>query len=148
MWLGLLLASLSTAAVFFLCAPLASRLSADPIIVDHILSYIRWRAPGIFFFTAQFVLAGGLRGMRDTATPFKAALVSTLANVLGDVVLVYGFHAGVAGAAASTSISQGIGFAMLAAHTFGKRWLRAGDVLRVPRWSEVAPVLSTGVSLT
>ena len=49
---------------------------------------------------------GYLRGLSDTVTPFRVVIVANVLNVVLEVVLVYGFHLGVAGSAWGTVVAQ------------------------------------------
>ena len=44
--------------------------------------------------------------MKDAKTPLYAVMLANLSNLLMDVLFVYGFNMGAAGAALATSISQ------------------------------------------
>ena len=49
---------------------------------------------------------GSCLGRQDTVTPMTVCLAATALNLIGDVILVLGFHQGVAGAAIATAAAQ------------------------------------------
>lgn len=53
------------------------------------------------------------RGLKDAKTPLYAVMLANLSNLLMDVLFVYGFNMGAAGAALATSISQMLSCAIL-----------------------------------
>ncbi|MBQ7795093.1 MAG: MATE family efflux transporter [Lachnospiraceae bacterium] len=68
--------------------------------------YLRIVLIGIPFIAVYNVYSAVLRGCGDSKAPFYAVLVSSLANIVLDLVFVGGFRWSVAGAAAATAISQ------------------------------------------
>lgn len=64
-------------------------------------------APGIFFIVAYNVLAAIFRGLGDSKSPLVFVAVACAINVVGDLVLVAGFHMDAAGAAIATVAAPG-----------------------------------------
>ena len=78
-------------------------------LVPAAARYVRIRA---LCFPAQLlgnVLQAAMLGARDSATPLIALGVSSGVNALGDLALVVGFRAGLAGAAIATAAAQWAG---------------------------------------
>lgn len=92
-------------------------LLADPILLllktpgemfavarDYMCFYL----PGLPFAALYNVYAGVLRGMGDSKASFLAVMVSSVVNVMLDLLLVVVLPFGAAGAAAATAISQAL----------------------------------------
>lgn len=133
--------------LFSFASPLAKLLAASPQALPHVVVYLRARAVAIPVALSTFVANGALRALRDLRTPFGVALIANIANVVLDIVLMFYFRLGVLGAAAATSVSQLIAFVLMCAHLFRKRRLMLFDLLRIPSFSDVRPMLSAGVLL-
>lgn len=93
----------------------ASQLAVRPVLVlmqtpSDILPgtelYLRVMFAGIPISMAYNLLAGTLRSLGDSNTPFQAMIISSLVNVVLDLQFVLVFHWGIAGAAAATLIAQ------------------------------------------
>jgi putative MATE family efflux protein len=77
--------------------------------------YMRIAAIGLPFALIALAGQGYLRGMGDLRTPLRIVIVSNLANVVLELLFVYGFGWGVAGSAWGTAIAQaGMGLAFAA----------------------------------
>ena len=92
------------------CVPAADALlrllQTPPDILAASRSYLRIVLLGLPFIAVYNVHSAVLRGMGDSRAPFLAVLISSLLNVALDMLLVYGLHLGVRGAAAATLIAQ------------------------------------------
>lgn len=69
--------------------------------------YVRICGAGIFFIVAYNVLAAIFRGLGDSKSPLVFVAVACAINVVGDLVLVAGFHMDAAGAAIATVAAPG-----------------------------------------
>ena len=69
-------------------------------------SYVRICGSGIFFIVAYNLLAAVFRGLGDSKSPLLFVLVACVVNIIGDLVLVAGFHLDAAGAAIATVAAQ------------------------------------------
>ena len=69
--------------------------------------YIRICGAGAVFIIAYNVLGAVFRGIGDSKTPLITVIVACVVNIVGDVLLVAGFHMGTAGAALATVAAQG-----------------------------------------
>lgn len=70
--------------------------------------YVRICGAGIFFIVAYNVLAAIFRGLGDSRSPLIFVAIACVVNVIGDLVLVAGFHLDAAGAAIATVTAQAI----------------------------------------
>ena len=122
--------------------PLVGLLGGSGAIADAATTYLRISALGVPAVLVALVGHGYLRGVSDTRTPLLVALVANVANVVLELVLVYGVHLGIAGSAWGTVIAQ-----LLAAAWFlgllGRRIAAAGAPLR-PVGAELRRLLIAG----
>ena len=63
---------------------------------------------GIFFIVAYNLLSAIFRGLGDSKSPLLFVFVACIVNVIGDIVLVAGFHMDAAGAAIATVTAQAL----------------------------------------
>src|SRR6476646_2424581 len=91
-------------------------LLAAPLVVDamgasdrvhpYALTYLRISALGAPASLVALAGAGFLRGLQDTKTTLVIAVGANVVNILLEVLLVYGFHGGIAGSAWGTVVAQ------------------------------------------
>lgn len=85
-------------------------------------NYFRIIVLGFVFQAFNFSIFASMRGSGDTQTPMRINVLVNLLNVVGNVVLIYGFFGfpemGVVGAAVSTSISHVIASILLIRYIF------------------------------
>ena len=141
MWLAGILAVVAVPMLVFGARPLASAIGAEGEVLAFAVEYLRIAALGVPFVLIALAAQGIQRGAADYRTPLVILVTSNVANLAIELVLVFGFDLGIAGAAWSTAIAQaGAGAAFLvvvrphlaAAH---HRW---------PNRSEMAPLLTAG----
>ena len=87
---------------------IAVLMQAPEEAVDLTSTYIRICGAGIFFIIAYNVISAIFRGLGDSKTPLLFVLIACIINVVGDLVLVAGFHMNVAGAAIATVAAQAV----------------------------------------
>ena len=109
-----------------LAGPLLRGLGAHGRSGHFALVYFRLAALGLPAALIALAGQGYLRGISSMRRPFAIVLASNAANVVLEVLFVYGFHWGVAGSAAGTAIAQaGMGVAfvleLLRPHADSKR---------------------------
>ena len=75
-------------------------------IRDLSVTYLRVIFAGIPLSVAYNILAVILRSLGNSKTPLNAMIISTISNIVLDILFVVGFQWGVIGAAAATVISQ------------------------------------------
>ena len=139
--MGLLMSLIGVCSAGFL---LARALGTPEALLPLTLLYFRIYAAGLVFQFGYNITAALLRALGDSKATLYFLLVSSVLNVVLDLVFVAGLGMGVAGAAIATVISQiascGIGFAYMhrryALLRFSLRELRmdlktAGRILQV-----------------
>ena len=99
-----------TLLLMLLCVPAAKlllRLLQTPAdILDQSARYLGIVLLGLPFIAVYNVYSAVLRGMGDSKAPLLCVLLSSLLNIILDILLVFALKLGVAGAAAATVISQ------------------------------------------
>ena len=88
--------------------PISVIMQAPAEAVDLTSSYIRICGSGIFFIVAYNLLSAIFRGLGDSKSPLLFILVACVVNIIGDLVLVAGFHMDAAGAALATVTAQAL----------------------------------------
>ena len=91
-----------------LARPISVLMQAPAEAVDLTASYVRICGGGIFFIVAYNMLAAIFRGLGDSKSPLLFVLVACICNIIGDLVLVAGFHLDAAGAAIATVFAQAV----------------------------------------
>ncbi|UQZ90471.1 MATE family efflux transporter [Deltaproteobacteria bacterium Smac51] len=113
----------------FLAVSVAGMLLADEILrllstPDDIFfiarDYLRITLAGIPFLLVYNVYSAVLRGMGDSRTQFLAILISSLTNILLDILFVAVFRYGASGAAVATVISQALMAIFIVAYSVRK----------------------------
>ena len=91
----------------YVCAPALLTLMSTPaeILPDAVL-YIRCMCVGLLFVSLYNYVAGMLRALGDSRSPLYFLILSTVINVVLDIVLVYFLKMGVRGAAYATVLAQ------------------------------------------
>ena len=141
MWLSLLFGVPAAPLLFVFAAPLCRAFGADGATLDHATTYLSISAIGVPFFLVTLAAQGVLRGASQYVTPLRVLVAANLANLVLELVFVYGLDLGVAGSAWSTVIVQaaaGVAFVWLLRHR-----LRAAPARR-PSRAGMAPLLTAG----
>jgi MATE family, multidrug efflux pump len=106
---------------------------------DFALTYFRIAAVGLLPAMIAVAGQGYLRGVSNLRRPFEIVVVANLANIVLELLFVYGFHWGIAGSAAGTAIAQaGMGVA------FVLELLRPHADSRRPSLKEIRPMMRIG----
>lgn len=92
--------------------PLAVVMQAPKEALSLTSVYVKICGSGIFFIVAYNVLAAIFRGFGDSKSPLIFVAVACVVNIIGDVVLVAGFHLDAAGAAIATVAAQAVSVAL------------------------------------
>jgi putative MATE family efflux protein len=141
MWLAGFVSVVAVPALVVGARPLASALGADGAVLEFAVEYLRIAAIGVPFVLIALAAQGVQRGASDSRTPLVILVAANVANLLIELVLVFCFDLGIAGAAWSTAIAQaGAGVAFLV--VVRRRLAPARQ--RRPTWSEMAPLLTAG----
>ncbi len=144
LWLAVLLGLPLAAALAVLARPLAQLLGGQGAALDAAVTYLRISALGIPFVLVAIVGAGVFRGVADLRTPLAIVFVASAANLVIELIAVYGLDLGIAGSAWSTVIVQ----VVAAAAYLGlmRRHLRAAPSARPDR-QELEALLRAGSHL-
>ena len=102
--LGLLISILG----FFFARPLLKALAAPDAILDMASGYFRIYCLGLVFQFVYNVAAGALRSVGDSKATLYFLCISSVVNIVLDLVFVIVFHWGVEGTAIATVIAQGV----------------------------------------
>jgi len=111
---GLWLATLIGVAVTLVVLPLTPRVvglfGPGDAVATYAVTYLRIALLGTVPLLLMLAATGVLRGLQDTRTPLVVAVVGNLANIVLNVVLVYGVGPfdgwGIAGSAVGTVLAQ------------------------------------------
>lgn len=144
MWLSVLVGIVAVPVLALAARPLAVLLGADGQVLVHAVEYLRISALGIPFVLIALAAQGVQRGAADYRTPLVILAAANVLNVVLEVVLVFGFDLGVAGAAWSTVVAQtaaGCAFIVVI------RGYLAPAPSRRPVWSRMRPLVSAGSHL-
>ena len=88
--------------------PISIAMQAPDEAVQLTTSYVRICGGGILFVVAYNLLSAIFRGLGDSKSPLLFVLVACVVNIVGDLVLVAGFHLDAAGAALATVFAQAV----------------------------------------
>jgi putative MATE family efflux protein len=106
LWAAVVLGAALTALGFWLGPLAVGLMGPSDAVRPHALTYLRisvLAAPAVLI---GLVGVGYLRGVQDTATPLRIAVAANLANLVMEVVAIYGLGFGIAASAWSTVIAQ------------------------------------------
>jgi putative MATE family efflux protein len=106
LWLALGLGLVLAAAVGFGARSLVTLIGDDPAVIAQGATYLRVSAVGVPFQLVAVACIGYLYGLPDTKRPFGVLGVATVANVVLELVFVFGFDWGISGSAWGTVAAQ------------------------------------------
>jgi putative MATE family efflux protein len=139
-WLSLAFGIAVSTAIAVFAEPLVALVGGEGEAADYAVTYLRIAALG---YPAAFLALGGqgyLRGIADLRTPLVIVIAGNIANVILEVLFVYGFGWGIEGSAWGTAVAQlGMGAAFVVAILRG---LESGEMR--PRLRLARRVLSLG----
>ncbi len=107
-WLSIAFASVMTVATSLLCRKMLEWMKTPEDIFADAYIYILIIFIGIPATYLYNMLSGIIRAMGDSRTPLVFLTMSSLLNIVLDLVCIVNFGMGVAGAAVATVVSQGI----------------------------------------
>jgi putative MATE family efflux protein len=134
--IGLLLAALSSPAAHGLNG-------SDSGVASLTARYVAISAIGLPGMLVALAGEGYLRGISDLRTPLRILLACNLANVVLEVVLVYGFGLGLDGSALGTVVAQ-----LIMGGLFARHMLAAPADDRRPSLARIRPLVRMGAHLT
>ncbi len=106
MWLSLCFGVPAAPLLAVASGPLCRAFGATGEVLEHAETYLSVSAIGVPFFLVTLAAQGVFRGAADYSTPLWVLLASNVANLVIELVLVFGLDMGVAGSALSTVIAQ------------------------------------------
>ena len=123
---------------YFLSPTLLDVVNAAPAVKAAALPYIRTMFLGSSGMLVGFMVSGALRSAGDARTPMTLGVVTTVLNVIFNVILIPGLGPvpalGTGGAALGTIMAGGI----VATYSLARLW-RGGWVVRFPRGGSYRP---------
>lgn len=111
-----------------LAHPISVLMQAPAEAVDLTAAYVRICGGGIFFIVAYNLLAAVFRGLGDSRSPLIFVTIACVINIIGDLVLVAGFHLDAIGAAIATVCAQAVSVFFAVGLLLKKK-----DVVRITR---------------
>lgn len=139
LWLSLLLGGTLLVVAVAFAAPAVALMGGEGETGTMAVTYLRISALGLPFAMISLAGQGFLRGVGDLRRPLIIVVAANVANVVLEVMFVYGFGWGISGSAWGTVIAQaGMGTA------FVIELLRAPADSRRPRWATMQPLLKIG----
>jgi putative MATE family efflux protein len=144
LWLAVLCGVPVAVLLAALVGPITGLFGGSEAVLGHAETYLSWSAIGVPFFLVTLAAQGVFRGASDYTRPLWVLLGANVANLLIELVLVFGLDLGVAGSAISTVIAQ-IGAALVFV------WMLRGNfraaVERRPSRAGMAPLMTAGKHL-
>ncbi|MDD5994357.1 MAG: MATE family efflux transporter [Clostridiales bacterium] len=107
-WLSIIFAVVMTIAVCALCRNILIWMDTPADIFDASYAYIIVIFMGIPVTYLYNLLSGFMRSLGDSKSPLIFLVISSVLNILFDVVAIAVFHLGAAGAAVATVLAQAI----------------------------------------
>ena len=107
-WLSVVFSTVTTVIVCVLCRKILIWMDTPSDILEGSFDYIFVIFLGIPIVYLYNLLAGILRSLGDSKTPLYFLVMSSLLNIVLDLVAILGLKMGVGGAAWATVVSQGI----------------------------------------
>ena len=142
LWVAVVLGVILAALTVGLARPAITLLGGDGHVGELATTYLRIGALGLPFALIALAGQGYLRGVEQLGTPLRILIAANLANVVLEVVFVYGLDWGLRGSAWGTVIAQaGMGIA------FVSQLLAAPARSRRPSWAGMRPLLRMGSAL-
>jgi len=116
LWLSAGIGVALTALLAGLAVPLVDLMGGDGRVGELAVDYLRIGSLGLPFALIALAGQGFLRGVSDLRTPLVIVVVANAANVVLNVLFIYGLDWGLAGSATATVVAQaGMGAAFVRA---------------------------------
>lgn len=104
--LGLIASVILTTVGIVFAAPVLRLMNTPESVLPESITYFRIYFAGSFGFVMYNTLVGILRAAGDSRHPLYYLIVSSVLNIILDIILIAGLGMGVGGAAFATAISQ------------------------------------------
>ncbi len=146
--LGLGMAVLISILSLLFLGPILNLLNVSPDLLPQSKSYIQIILAGLIAATAYNVCAAILRAIGDSFTPLIFLIIASVLNIVLDYIFILYLHAGVAGAAIATVISQAISAILCFLYMYKKYpQLRLTGQFLYPVREIYRKLFSTGISM-
>ena len=141
--------ALVLSVVMVVAAPtLAQVMHAPAEAFSQTVSYIVICSAGTVFIVAYNLVGSIFRGIGDSNMPLVTVAIACVLNIIGDLVLVAGFHMGTAGAAFATVFAQAVSVVLSLVIIRRKNLsftFRAKDIR--PNFNHIKQILFLGVPI-
>ena len=109
--------------------------------------YFFYTALSFLFIAAYDAAASIFRAQENTRDPMLISMVSNVMNIVGNAIMIWGFHMGVAGAALATLISRIFcAVVVLAELRLDRQPIVVRDYLKIrPDWRMIRRILGIGI---
>jgi putative MATE family efflux protein len=142
LWLALGVGAVAAALTALLARPLVDLLGGEGEVAAAAARYLRISAIGLPCALLALAGQGWLRGVGDLRSPLIVVVIASAANVVLELVLVYGLDLGLDGSAAGTVVAQlGMGAA------FAWLLLRGPAATHRPVWALIRPLTRMGAHI-
>lgn len=145
MWLALGIGMAVTGLGLALSEALVGWMGAEDAVRANALVYLRISLLGVPSMLLVLAGTGYLRGLQDTRTPLVIALGTAIANLVVEVVLIYGFGQGIGASALATVLAQTGGAAIYVQRV--ARAARCGGTALVPHGASLVGLARVGRDL-
>lgn len=135
LWLATIIGVVIAAVGALAADPLLVALGGEGTVLDHARTYLRISLLGVPAMLLVLAGTGYLRGLLDTRTPLVIALGSALANLVIELVLVFGLGYDIGASALATVVAQ-VGSAACYL-LIVRRAVRAHDTPLRPHWATI-----------
>ncbi len=149
LWLAVVIGVPTTVLGIVLTGPMVALLGPSPAVAGAAETYLRIALLGVTPLLLMLAATGVLRGLQDTRTPLVVAVLGNVANLVLNVLLVYGAGAlpglGLAGSALGSVLAQ-VGSALALVLVVARAARREGASLR-PHAPGIRTAARAGVPL-
>jgi putative MATE family efflux protein len=114
-WLAIVIGALATVLGVVLTPTLVGAFGTGTAVAGHAETYLAIAFLGTTPLLIMLAATGVLRGLQDTRTPLRVAVVGNGLNIVLNLVLVYGLDLGIAGSAIGSVLAQVLSAAWLVA---------------------------------
>jgi len=139
LWLSLAIGLVLFAVALLAASPIVAAMGGRGQTGRFAVTYLEIASVGLPFVLVTLAGQGYLRGVSNLRLPLLIVVAGNVANLVLEVLFVYGFHWGIAGSAAGTAVAQaGMGAA------FGRQLYRAAAQQLAIRRERLVRLLRTG----
>ena len=114
-WLAVVIGTVATVAGILTTPVLVAAFHTGSEVTDHAETYLAIAFLGTTPLLIMLAATGVLRGLQDTRTPLRVAVIGNALNIALNVLLVYGLDLGIAGSAIGSVVAQVLSAAWLVA---------------------------------